>query len=198
MKNTGKSMLVLVTLGTVFFGFNGVNAQAKKVTWHKGIPSTFKTHKYWVTKSKGKTEYGKNYYGRKFISFSYNTGIKAYDFDEVNAMYYKNGKGYITDDFINYDASGVFTPYLSYAKTSKNTYEFKRTKQMSGWPEEHIRFQKSGSSYKVSTKALWNHIDPNIGSNRSEKKWTNLGTFSILKHATKKSYDKLDQRDPLR
>ncbi|WP_054700773.1 hypothetical protein [Secundilactobacillus odoratitofui] len=108
----------------------GSTETANAATWHKGIPSTFKTHKYWVTKSKVKTEYGKNYYGRKYITFSYRN--KIWSITRFDAMYYKDGKGYINNNFINYD-SGEGTPYLAYAKTKKNTYELKRTKQMSGW-----------------------------------------------------------------
>lgn len=166
---------------------------ANAATWHKGIPSTFKTHKYWVTKSKVKTEYGKNYYGRKYITFSYRN--KIWSITRFDAMYYKDGKGYINNNFINYD-SGEGTPYLAYAKTKKNTYELKRTKQMSGWPERHYRFQKSGSTYKVWTRSYWNHIDPNVASNRTEKKWTKVGNFSILKKSVRQST--LDKKDPLK
>lgn len=50
MRKTGRSMLILITLGTVFVGSNTVNAQAKKVTWHRGTPKAlrgnYKTKKY--------------------------------------------------------------------------------------------------------------------------------------------------------
>ncbi|GAW99577.1 hypothetical protein [Secundilactobacillus mixtipabuli] len=50
MRKTGRSILILVTLGTVLAGSSTINAQAKKVTWHRGTPKVlrgkYKTKKY--------------------------------------------------------------------------------------------------------------------------------------------------------
>lgn len=172
-----------------------MNTPASASTWHKGLPSIVRRHKLWVGQKRwffGSFKH-KQFYSRHYVSFR-GKNSRAVFFDESVPYATSDGITY-TSELFNNSWTYEQLNKTRYRKVNKTTYEIKSgLKQRSGWPDMRYRVQKNGKKMNISSRRLWNHIDPNRGNNRSQKKWQQLGKFEYVKKATLK---KAEHRDPL-
>lgn len=179
------AMTVLLSMTVVGVGTTNMTASAS--TWHKGMPKAITNHSMWVDHHRPYTSAKHRYYTRSYM-FTNKTSV-SYD----RELYYKDGKVYPTDTFFN-GTTYINVPSPTYQAMGKKTYQIKSTLKRSGYGDQRFKIKQSGKKITVWSKRLWNHIDPNEGTNRSQKKWHKLGVYSPLKGATSKSIEK---RDPL-
>lgn len=199
MRNWKKVLTAIVlTLAVMVLGIGAAStsANASAGKWHKGVPSLVKKHKVWVNPKKSKFGTSNQFYTRNYLSWDYSKLRKWEVVNQEVPYFASDGKYHFSELFINVASFGYDEiTHTAYRKVAKNTYEIKLTyKLTSGWPDERFKVKKSGKKVILYKKQLWNHIDPNVGNNRSWKKWKKLGKYEYVKHATVK---KVEKRDPL-
>lgn len=190
-----KKFLVALVLGLAIGGLAGMTGTAASAsTWHKGLPKVLKQHRLWGSKRISRFGSAKQFYSRNFIETGYSKG-SGYFFSDVMRTYYKNGKfeQSFVELLINSRRYEV-DPATTYMKTGKHTYQIKSTVKQSGYPDQRYKVQQSGKHMTVWTKRLWNHIDPNKGFNRSQKKWHKIDHYQVLKNI---SDDNVQNKDPM-
>ncbi|AYM02676.1 hypothetical protein [Levilactobacillus yiduensis] len=199
MHKLGKGfLLVFVALGMLVLA-TGTTADAS--AWHQGLPKLVRQHKLWASKKGAKFGSAKQLYSRNYIEIGKLTQGKwknKYYFADVLRSYYKNGKYEDTFDEVLINNSRYESdPVPAYQKMGKHTYQIKSTLKRSGYSDRRykVKFSNKNKKMTVWQKLLWNHIDPNKGLNRSQKKWHKLGEYHGIKTV---SDDSLWKRDPVR
>lgn len=191
-----KKLLVTLALALAVGGLGSmaVSVPANASTWYKGLPKILKQHHLWEGQKKSRFGSAKQLYSRNYIETGKLKGYGSY-FADVMRSYYKNGKYEDTfDERLINESRFENSPATAYTKMSKHTYQIKSTLKRSGYSDQRYKVKQSGKYITVWTKRLWNHIDPNKGLNRSQKKWHKIDKYKAIKTVSDNS---LWDRDPL-